>query len=108
MSFGKVYFAFRWHGEIYCGRKKDLSTALSEGLAAWAIDYDDIINALYRGCRYIGVIEREKGGDMFLIEIEKARDPGCWIKLDYTDSVPSTQRAIGYHHFLRKAGHAVI
>jgi hypothetical protein len=110
LSIGKAYIAFRWHGEIFANGQKDTSTAVTMKVAAWAIDYTDILEARLRGCEYLGVMERAKGGDVFLIELEKCRDPAYWIKkLDYTkQGIPDTQRAIGYHWFARRAGSAVL
>jgi hypothetical protein len=65
----KIYMAWRKFSDIFCSGKKDISEALRNGCALWAIDEDDLITIRAKGCSAAGVLVKDTG-DKYIAPID--------------------------------------
>lgn len=98
-----AYLARRWRGEIFCGGEKSISTAVSMGKEEWAFDFSELLDLRLKGVKYVGVIERNRGGMLYLTTLEKCLDPQVYKFRDLNNRSSAAQHFIGHKHFMIKA-----
>lgn len=69
------YLSWRKSPALFRGGEKSLSDAVRNEKAAWAFDYDLLLNLRSRGIRFIGVHVRDTG-DFFLTKLQNYFDHG--------------------------------
>lgn len=56
---GQVFLAYRWIADIQRGNAKDISSAIRDGTAMWAIESDALGELRRRAVPMIGVVSRD-------------------------------------------------
>jgi hypothetical protein len=65
-----AYLARRWRGEIFCCGEPNISAAMALNKEEWAFDHDHLLELRLKKVKYVGVIERERGGMIYLTTLE--------------------------------------
>lgn len=105
----KIYLAQRKNREIFRGGKASISGAMSEELAAWAIDEDLLVKLRVKGVFFVGVRVIDTG-DLYLTRLRTFTDPKTSKLRDYTGvgRGGSRQRYVVFKHFALKKAVATI
>jgi hypothetical protein len=96
----KIYMAQRKNREVFRNGKITISGAMSEEVAAWAIDEDLLIKLRVKGVTRIGVNVIDTG-DQYLTDIKTFFNPKTSALKDYTGvgKGGSKQRYVKMQHF---------
>jgi len=99
----KIYMARRRHREIFRSGKTTISGAMSEEIAAWAIDEALLVKLRVQGVFFIGVRVIDTG-DLYLTRLRTFTDPKTSKMHDYTGvgRGGSRQRYVHLKHFAHK------
>lgn len=96
----KVYLARRKHREIFRSEQPSISSAMQEGIAAWAIDEDLLYKLRAKGVQQVGVIELDTG-DVYIADVKTWFNVKTSKQRDYTGigRGGSRQRYVPLQHF---------
>jgi len=98
----QVYLAYRRLGEIFRAGKKNISEAIREGVAAWAIDEETLRDRRVEGIKVVGVLCKESD-DIWLAPIDKFFDTSHARIMNYESRGGALQRYLPLKEFKRKA-----
>lgn len=101
----RFYMAWRKTKEIFRSGEPDISTAIRNGKACWAIDEEDLINCRAQGIKFIGIIDRDSG-DRYMTVLEAFYSKAA--VMNYSTRGGSLQRYLPLQHFRRQVGKAKI
>ncbi|WP_456868382.1 hypothetical protein [Galbibacter sp. BG1] len=96
-----VYLAYRKLGEIFRSGKRNLSEAIREGVAAWAIDEETLRERRLEGIKVVGVLCKESD-DIWLAPIERFFDTNHARIMNYESRGGALQRYLPLKEFKRK------
>lgn len=96
-----VYLAYRKLSDIFRSGKKNISEAIREGVAAWAIDEDTLRDRRVEGIKVVGVLCKESD-DIWLAPIEKFFDSKFSKIMNYESRGGALQRYLPLKEFKRK------
>lgn len=99
-----AYLARRWRGEIFCGGEASISAAIAAGKESWAFDHDHLLELRMKGVKYVGVIERERDGYIYLTTMDVCWDPARFAYKNFQSRGGALQHYISHKHFIKKAG----
>lgn len=99
----QVYVAYRKHDDIYRGRKRSISDAISDGTAAWAIDVDTLAEVRARGIQAVAVRVKETG-DLYITALSNFYDADKVLVLNYSSRGGALQRFLPLQHWRKQLG----
>ena len=101
----KAYIARRKHREIFRGGKSSISSAISEEIAAWAIDEDLLIKLRTKGVSQVGVNVMDTG-DQYITDLKTFFNVKTSKLKDYTGvgKGGSRQRYVPLQFFTHNKG----
>lgn len=101
----KVYMARRKHREIFRSGKGSISGAMSEEVAAWAIDEDLLIKLRTKGVLKVGISVLDTG-DQYVTDLKTFFNVKTSKLKDYTGigKGGSRQRYVPLQHFTHNRG----
>ncbi len=98
------YLARRWRGEIFCCGEPNISAAMALNKEEWAFDHDHLLEFRLKKVKYVGVIERERGGMIYLTTLETCMDPTKFVFRNYEKRGGAMQHYVNHKHFIKIAG----
>ena len=99
----KIYIARRKRREIFRNGKSSISAAMSEEIAAWAIDESMLMNLRAKGIGFIGIRELDTG-DLYLTRIITFFDRKKFKTKDFSTRGGSRQRYVPLQYFTKRTG----
>ena len=99
-----VYLARRWRGEIFCCGEPTISAAMAKGIEEWAFDHSHLLKLKFKGVKWVGVIEREKGGTLYLTTLDVCMDKAYYQMRNYAKVGGELQHYINHRHFMKLTG----
>lgn len=94
----KIYLAKRKRDEVFCCGKPNVSEAVREGVAEWAIDNDTLITLRTQVVDFVGICEEETG-DIYLTTMAVWMDPTKFTSRNYASKGGALQRYVNFTHF---------
>ncbi|SOC90108.1 hypothetical protein SAMN05216358_0132 [Rhizobium sp. AN5] len=98
------YLARRWRGEIFCCGEPNISAAMALNKEEWAFDHDHLLEFRLKKVKYVGVIERERGGMIYITTLETCMDPTKFTFRNYEKRGGAMQHYVNHKHFIKLAG----
>jgi hypothetical protein len=99
-----AYLARRWRGEIFCCGEPNISAAMALNKEEWAFDPDHLLEFRLKKVKYVGVIERERGGMIYLTTLDACMDPTIYKFRNYEARGGAMQHYVNHRHFIKLAG----
>jgi hypothetical protein len=99
----EIYLAYRKQGEIFRSGKANISEAIREGVACWAIDHDTLLQMRAKGIKIVGVFN-EEDGDVWLTTLDAFMDPTAATFKNYEARGGALQRYLPLSYFRRRSG----
>lgn len=99
-----AYLARRWRGEIFCCGEPNISAAMALNKEEWAFDHDHLLELRLKKVKYVGVIERERGGMIYLTTLDVCLNPACYTFRNYESRGGALQHYVNHRHFIKLPG----
>ena len=84
--------------DVWLAKRPDFSSAINQGVACWAIDYDTLLQMRRQGVDLVGVCD-ESTGWVWVAQIWKWFDPAFYSMEDFSSRGGSHQRFMNFRHF---------
>jgi hypothetical protein len=96
----KLYIANRRLNDLFLGKEKTISDAIRQGVAAWGIEDEILLQIRVEGVELVGVLCRENG-DLWLTTLDTYFDPERHTQRSFGTSA---QRCVLLKCFRRRSG----
>jgi hypothetical protein len=99
----RCYLAYRRTDQVFRSGEKTISDAVRKGIAAWAIDDEDLYMLRAKGIRFVGVLVRGSG-DKYMTTLDNFMDKTKAKILNFESRAGSLQRYLPLEHFRYRQG----
>lgn len=99
----QVFLAHRANHEHFRAGRKTVAEACRDGVAAWALDYEDVIRERTLGTAYLGILVKGTG-EVWLTHLRIFEDRTCFKTMNFTGRGGGVQRYVLHAKFVKRAG----